>query len=291
MFTDNWPLVAFTLLVQTSVGLLIVGEVCNLAGGAATRGLFRFREPVALLFGLAGLGFSFEHLGTPAHSPFAIMNLATSWLSREILFTGAFIGCLAALTVLRRALPGGLSRALALLTVLLGVASVFAMTKVYAIPTVPAWNSPATLLNFAGTTMLMGALATGLLASFRWSGAAAVDERASVARVTAVLLGFLVVGLAAKFVEIPMSLVAGADENARGVSALSEVMAAGIGLFATRLVLLVIGVALFAPVAILAARGSIVRFGTLGTFAFLFTLAGEVLGRMEFFRMQVLFGL
>ncbi|MDR3538449.1 MAG: dimethyl sulfoxide reductase anchor subunit [Acetobacteraceae bacterium] len=292
MFSADWPLVVFTLLVQMAVGLVIVSELASLAGGAGAKHLLVHRDIASLVLGALGLLVSFAHLGSPMHSPYAILNLAHSWLSREILCTGLFLGCVFALTVARR-VPAfaALSGLLATLAGLMGVVTVFAMSKVYAIVTVPAWNSPATFLNFLGSALLLGTLASGLLASFRWAGAGNAATSASLARVTLVLLLFVALGLAAKFVEIPFSLIGGMAENARGVSAVSAVLADGIGLFVLRIVLLVAGSALFVYVAVLAMRSGMAMLPAIGACAFLLTLAGEVLGRAEFFRMHVLFGL
>jgi anaerobic dimethyl sulfoxide reductase subunit C len=169
MFGSEWPLVAFTLLVQTSVGLLIVSELACLTGGRLARDLLEDREIFSLALGLVGLLFSFGHLGTPTHSPFALMNLAHSWLSREILCTSLFLGCLVSLSMTRR--EPALSRfspLVAAATGIVGLVSIFAMSQVYMIVTVPAWNSTATLLNFAGAALLLGALSSGMLAYFRW---------------------------------------------------------------------------------------------------------------------------
>lgn len=291
MFSD-WPLVVFTLLVQTAVGLLIVSELARLAGGAGSNRLLAPQDAASLLLGAAGLLVSFAHLGTPTHSPYAIFNLAHSWLSREILCTGLFLACVAALTIARR-MPAfqAFSGPLALLAGLAGAATLFAMTKVYAIVTVPAWNSPATLLNFAGSALLLGALASGLLASFNRADTSAPEARAPVARITGVLLLFVGLGVIAKFIEIPASLLGGLAENARGVSAVSAVLADGIGLLVLRIVLLAVGVAMSAYLVVLAMGRRMAVLPMVGTCAFLFALAGEVIGRVEFFQMHVLFGL
>ena len=47
---------------------------------------------------LVGLFASFFHLGTPTHALYTILGFGRSWMSNEIVFTGAFIG-LACLTV------------------------------------------------------------------------------------------------------------------------------------------------------------------------------------------------
>jgi anaerobic dimethyl sulfoxide reductase subunit C (anchor subunit) len=292
MFGTEWPLVIFTILVQMSVGLLIVSELACLTGGAAARDLLKGREFFSLVLGVAGLLFSFGHLGTPTHSPFAILNLAHSWLSREILCTSAFLGCLVVLTITRHiVLFRAFSRLVAAVAGLLGLATIFVMSRVYMIVTVPAWNSPATLLNFVGAALLLGALATGLLACSRWSGESNGEARSPIARIMSLVLLFAALGLVAKFIEIPVSLFAGLATNARGVSATSALLTDGLGPYVLQVVLLIVGTALFVHVAATVMRGNVVLLSLLGTGALFVALAGEVLGRFVFFNMHVLIGL
>ncbi|MHC4181623.1 MAG: DmsC/YnfH family molybdoenzyme membrane anchor subunit [Planctomycetota bacterium] len=49
---------------------------------------------------------------------------------------------------------------------MLGGAALFAMTRVYLLKTVPVWNSPATLLEFAGSAMLLGGALGAVLTTF-----------------------------------------------------------------------------------------------------------------------------
>jgi len=292
MSITEWPLVVFTILVQMSVGLLIVSELACVVGGTAAHSLLKYRESCSLALGLVGLAFSFAHLGTPAHSPFAIFNLGHSWLSREIFCTSAFLGCLVALTIARR-MPAFAAFAplVAVVAGVAGVASVFAMSKVYMLVTVPAWNSPATVLNFAGAALLLGALAAGLLACLRWSAMSGEAARVPVVRTMGVLLIFAALGLVAKFIEIPLSLFAGLPTNARGVSATTIVLTNGLGAYVLQVVLLIVGTALFVHVANAATRGNRSLLPVLGACALLIALAGEVLGRLAFFDMHVLIGL
>jgi anaerobic dimethyl sulfoxide reductase subunit C (anchor subunit) len=90
------PLVAFTLLTQAAVGAFGIERVrWNQAGGqAAGAWLDGALAVIGLLYG-AGMLASFFHLGSPGRAWRALNNLRSSWLSREILFSGSF-GLLAA---------------------------------------------------------------------------------------------------------------------------------------------------------------------------------------------------
>ncbi|MCK7483603.1 MAG: dimethyl sulfoxide reductase anchor subunit [Candidatus Moduliflexus flocculans] len=96
----EWPLVAFTVLGQAAVGIFVLFHLPFLA---------RFRAPtygwritwlvtLALVLLLAGLAVlvSFFHLRHPLRARFALSNLRSSWLSREILFELVFMALVGA---------------------------------------------------------------------------------------------------------------------------------------------------------------------------------------------------
>jgi anaerobic dimethyl sulfoxide reductase subunit C (anchor subunit) len=287
MSTTEWPLVVFTLLVQTAAGLVVLAEIAALAGGAAARDLLKYCEACCLGLGVVGLAVSFAHLGAPLHSPYALLNIAHSWLSREIAVTSLFLAVLVVLVAARFGRPA-LAGPLAALAAVLGVATVFVMSRVYTIVTVPAWDSPATVVNFAGTALLLGALAAGALLSFRWATAEAAAPAGCVLRL---ILAFAAVGLLAKLVELPLSLAAGMAANARGTSAAAVMLSDGLELSVLRLVLLLAAAALFVHLALRAMRGRIAALPVLGVAAFAMAFAGEMIGRFAFFGMHVLIGL
>lgn len=293
MHSEDWPLVVFTLLVQMSVGLLIVSELAALAAGAAGRRLLAWRESLAFVLGVVGLAFSFGHLGSPLHSPFAILNLGSSWLSREIVVTGLFLACTFFLAVARH-WPGfeRFAAPLAVAACLLGLVAIYAMSRVYGIVTVPAWNSPATGLGFAGSACLLGAAAAGVLAWLRAAGSADAAAGNGIGRVTTVVLLVAALGLVLKVAEIPLSLIGAMATNARGESGVAALLAAGAQLYVLRLILLVVGAAVFAYAAIgaLGRRRSVLP-AVAGCCGFVIVAASEVLGRLGFFDMHVLMGL
>jgi anaerobic dimethyl sulfoxide reductase subunit C (anchor subunit) len=288
MDAAEWPLVVFTLMIQTAAGLLIVSQLAARAGDAAPGKLLLRRDVLAFLLGALAMLVSLGHLGNPWHSPFTILNLGTSWLSREIFCTGLFVGLLALLAMTHR------SRALSpfapiigAVACLVGLATVFVMARVYMIVTVPAWNSPATLLNFFGTTLLLGALVTGLLVCLDQG-----DGPAALKRHVVPILLCVVVGLGLKAVEIPLDLVAGGQPNARGISGISAMLADGGRLLALRTVLPVLGAALFGWAAVGAFRREANGLSaTASTGALLLATVGEVIGRFFFYSMHALIGL
>jgi anaerobic dimethyl sulfoxide reductase subunit C (anchor subunit) len=114
---------------------------------------------------LMALSASFFHLGSPIKAVNALNNLATSWLSREILlellFIGAFI--LYAFMQLRNISTIPIRRKTALVTAIIGLLLVFSMAKIYMLPTVPVWNNIWTPISFFITTFLLGSLVMAII--------------------------------------------------------------------------------------------------------------------------------
>ena len=107
--------------------------------------------PVMIVALLASLG----HLGRPMQALSSLGNLGTSWLSREIFFTGGFFVLLVLMVLLKR--NDGVRRVLAWLTGLAGVAAVISMAMIYHMSIMPAWQGYGTFVAFGGTTFFLGA--------------------------------------------------------------------------------------------------------------------------------------
>jgi anaerobic dimethyl sulfoxide reductase subunit C (anchor subunit) len=161
----SWSLVCFTLFTQSAIGLVWVSVVGRWCSGRVQTDFFIWPPVTALILTGLGLFVALAHLARPGLAPHALRNLTASWLSREILSVQAFAGVVF-LSILSSLLDG--SSVLILLEAaacLLGGAAMFSMTRVYLIKTVPEWNSPATLLEFAGSVILLGGALGGVLTS------------------------------------------------------------------------------------------------------------------------------
>jgi Fe-S-cluster-containing dehydrogenase component len=78
---DEWPLVFFTFVFSFLTGWIFFFKDHN-------------SMPLKVVFmtlGLLGLIISTIHLGRPLKAPRAVLNLKTSWLSREIILSGFFV--------------------------------------------------------------------------------------------------------------------------------------------------------------------------------------------------------
>lgn len=165
----EWPLVAFTVLGQAAVGIFVLFHLPFLA---------RFRTPtygwritwlvtLALVLLLAGLAVlvSFFHLRHPLRARFALSNLRSSWLSREILFELVFMALVGAAGWLAwsRAPSAGSVWVLVAAALLAGGLFLASMAKLYMLPALPVWRRGYTPVSFLLTSFALGALATEIV--------------------------------------------------------------------------------------------------------------------------------
>jgi anaerobic dimethyl sulfoxide reductase subunit C (anchor subunit) len=170
MNVREWALPVYTVLMQLAAGALLVLWVIR------TFSFRRFtpdemdritRNPIlviAFTIVSAMVGAHF-HLSKPFHSYLAILNLAHSWLSREILFTVLFFLAVSVLWLLSRSdgVRRSLITGLGWLAVVFGHATVYCMARIYLLPTQVAWNSTAVIISFFTTTLLLGIMTIACL--------------------------------------------------------------------------------------------------------------------------------
>jgi anaerobic dimethyl sulfoxide reductase subunit C (anchor subunit) len=166
----EWPLVAFTIAGQMAVGMfLFAGVPLSLSAGGDM-------DAVARRTGLAFLALAFALLAAAAlislfhlhhlfRARYALSNLRTSWLSREIFFELVFMAlvALAIALVWTGAARGALFKGVMAAAGLAGVLFLLSMSKLYMLQTVPAWNLAYTPFSFVLTALILGAMAAALL--------------------------------------------------------------------------------------------------------------------------------
>ncbi|MHC1711275.1 MAG: dimethyl sulfoxide reductase anchor subunit family protein [Solidesulfovibrio sp.] len=280
MHTNEWSLVLFTLFVQASIGVLVLAVTARNVTGSSCARLFSWQVTVSCGLAAMGLLFSVTHLGTPVHAVFTILNIGTSWLSREILLTGFYGLAVLALTVRLIGKPDSNVRGLSLLTAAIGLLALVAMSNVYLLPTVPVWNSMATVLGFFGAALLPGAVVTGLLLAVQMRRA----KRSSSARLAGILCSAAGLGLIMQLAGLVYGVaVSGTAYNATLIErfAASDV---GLGMLIGQMVLLFAGSILFAWTTLAARSSGYSRvLMRLGVCALGCVLAGEALGRLMFY--------
>ncbi len=312
METRDWSLVFFTVLTQAAVGAFLTLLVLRYVGPrprarAASEGL-PLLSVLAVLS--AGLFIALFHLSTPLQAARAVVNFATSWLSREIVFGSLFAALLGALVWRERQDRAALPAAwLPALTAAAGLAFLYSQIAIYVLPAQPAWNSLATPAAFGGTALRLGILgvATGLVARTlpREVDVAAADASGSRARTSATLRRLVLAGIAAlalEFIVVPLHLASlAADPLPAAAASLQRLTGDYGGILLVRLGLLIAAAAALVGV-LLAVRVSAHPSGQYGSAplrlasvltcgAFGLVLASEVCGRFLFYAMRVRVGI
>jgi anaerobic dimethyl sulfoxide reductase subunit C (anchor subunit) len=163
-------LVAFTLLAQTAAGLalFLLAPLYLLPDFAMAPRLRTMKLGacvlVLVLIGAAAL-LSLLHLKRRGRAPRALANAGTSWLSKEILALVLFGAATAGQAFLAwRAPVSPAAVTLVILVAAEAVALVYSMSRLYTLPAVPDWNTPATAAAFFGTAALLGSMLAALAA-------------------------------------------------------------------------------------------------------------------------------
>ena len=192
----EWPLVLFTVLGQCVAGALIVSGYGWLTtkDDAVKQRIVRSMFFLWLVMGIAFLA-SVIHLGSPLRAFNSLNRIGASALSNEIASGSLFfaVGGLWWLVAFLGKMPAALGKIWLLLSMLLGLVFVYAMTNVYQIDTVPTWYNGYTTLAFFMTMLLSGPLFAALL--LRAAGVSCSPARFAGISVLALLVTVAVVVL------------------------------------------------------------------------------------------------
>lgn len=163
----EWPLVLFTVLGQCVAGATIVSGLGWMSLTDNSEARQRLVKRMVFLWLMMGVGFlaSVLHLGSPLRAFNSLHRIGASALSNEIASGALFFAVGGVWWWLARLgkLPAALGRPWLLLSMLLGLIFVLAMTRVYQIETVPTWYSGGTTTSFFLTMALTGPLFAALL--------------------------------------------------------------------------------------------------------------------------------
>jgi anaerobic dimethyl sulfoxide reductase subunit C (anchor subunit) len=172
------PLLLFTLLVQGSVGMTLF---LTLAAWKAKQVAEARRQllPVMLLAcitGGLGLMVSTLHLGYPLNAFNALRHVASSWLSREIVFASFYLAVLGLCTLIML-VKKTLLRFLLPVATVLGLIDVWCMSAIYAHSTVITWMHFNTWLMFYGSVAILGAVSMAWLPLLKTPGLTQARQR------------------------------------------------------------------------------------------------------------------
>ncbi len=170
MNVREWALPVYTILMQLAVGALLSLWLVRIFsirqyGRNATERLVRIPVLAIFLTIFVAIVGSHFHLSRPIISLLATLNLRSSWLSREIVFTISFFLAVGGLSYLQWFIDGydRLKTGLGWLGIVTGSFSVYCMSKIYLLPTHSSWNSPLTIASFLLTALILGVTASAVL--------------------------------------------------------------------------------------------------------------------------------
>ncbi|NMA69208.1 MAG: dimethyl sulfoxide reductase anchor subunit [Desulfitobacterium sp.] len=171
---QDMPLLIFTLCMQGAIGAMLWAVIMRLKDSKAP--LYKRNTLVALVLSGIGIVASLLHLGQPLLALTSLLNLSTSWLSREILFSGGFFGLLLVYWWLERGeKAAGARSALSYLTVLVGLGAIYTMGRLYMEGIMPAWQSSYTMISFYATAIILGGIIFYLTSSVKEEPALPID--------------------------------------------------------------------------------------------------------------------
>ena len=298
----EWALPVYTILMQLATGALLVLWVIRVS---AARKLeqdqigWLVKRPllIILLTVLAAMVGAQLHLGRPQFSFLAVLNLRSSWLSREILFTVLFFATVTVLVVAQWFRPR-FHTAISLLgwlAVTCGVIAIYCMARIYDLAVQVAWNSGLTTASFYATTVLLGvtALAAMLLVDTQFRESTETEGDPHPPKVLRQTMPWLAITAGVVFIATvwlnveQVRLLEGGNELAQ--TSLELLLGLYLPLFALRLGAILFGVASFAFAASRMARGNAATTDGVSPLylGFLLILVGEILGRFLFYATHI----
>jgi anaerobic dimethyl sulfoxide reductase subunit C (anchor subunit) len=305
MNVHDWALVTFTLLSQMSIGAFVVLGIIHTyairkagmqeADRLSDRGLLAI-IPVMVL----GLAASLTHLGSPLVAYNAVNNLATSWLSREVLSGLLFAGFGFVFVILqwRKIFSFTVRNIIAWIAALIGLGMVYMMSHIYMQPTVPGWDSFMTMAYFYSTTLLLGSLAMGTAFVINYTYVKRKYPESEAVQTNLLLTSMRAIAIAAilllgiEFIIIPLYLAYMGSSPVSSIVTALYIKANGV-IFGFRLALIFIGAGVLTLFlyrnAINQERERIMAGLTYS--AFILVFASEVLGRFLFYASYFRIGL
>lgn len=306
MNTTEWALIAFTILTEMSVGAFLVLAVVHYyvakKAGVEEADRMSDRVLVAIIITLGlGLLVSLFHLGNPLNAPKAVTNIATSWLSREILAGVIFavIGLIFVILQWFKIGPAVLRNVIAWIAAIVGVVLVYFQSRIYMLPTQPSWNTFETPISFYATTLLLGVLAVGaaLVANYAYIQRKNPDCADTQCEILQSVIRWIAIAsillLGIELVLIPIYLAYLATGPAPALRSLGLMVGPFSLAFILRLVLGFIGAGVLAVFlyqnAPSAGKKQVVSYLTYGAFGLV--LIAEVLGRFVFYATRYRIGI
>ena len=177
---SHWPLAVMLVATQISVGIIfaerIAATIAILFGTALPTGATQWSATIALVVAGIGMGIAPLHLGQPLRAWRVFLGLRTSWLSREAVILGKYMGALTAAVALlwlprfvdilpetiTNLIPSWASKATLGIALLLGIAGLLSSAMIYIVTRRQLWRMSRTFTRFLGTGLVAGAAWTAI---------------------------------------------------------------------------------------------------------------------------------
>lgn len=306
MNVREWALPVYTILMQLTVGALFVLWLIRSLGNSrfSHQEIDRIiRNPILVIVFTAAvaMGGSHFHLSKPFLSFLAVLNIKSSWLSREIVFTVLFFLTMVSLFYLTyfHAHSRRLITFWGWLATLFGNIMIYCMARIYLIPTQTAWNSKSVIISFYITSLILGCMAIACLMVLDLKFAEItksddVDLRADVIRYSFTGLTILTVLLVAMNIAVlyfQMLLLAGGGVIAR--TSLGLMLELYRPLLILRIVFILFASGLLGVSVYRIYRWKVAPQSLMAPvyLSCLFILVGEIIGRFLFYATHIRVGL
>lgn len=150
-------LLIFSFCMQAAIGVMLF---ITLGKQLYKDKQFSRAAIASAVLSVIGVVASLAHLGQPLSALNSLANFGSSWLSREVLFAGVFMGIavLYALAQYYKQDNLSLNTILRWAGSVVGIITVFSMGKLYTMTSVPVWHGMNTFVDFYATTIAVGAL-------------------------------------------------------------------------------------------------------------------------------------
>jgi anaerobic dimethyl sulfoxide reductase subunit C (anchor subunit) len=293
MNTREWALLIFSILTQLAVGMMLVLLIVRTyavrklgeeKASELTAMPFYVVVPVMVLAMVASL----FHLGKLLNIIGAVPNLATSWMSREVVFAVTFMILTAVFAFLQGRKFGTTNVLITIgwIAAAVGLVLIYCMGMTYMLPAQPAWNSLATPINFYLASLLLGVLGTAaaLMAGYAriQKKNAEMDDFVKSTLQMIAIAGIVLLGL--EFLVLPLYLAFLSTQGTAAIHSLGLMFNVYGVLLAFRLIFVFAGAGVLAAYLYRkAAAGGEKTLATLTYSAFALVLLGEVLARFLFY--------
>jgi formate dehydrogenase iron-sulfur subunit len=171
---NHWPLAVMLVATQVSVGALVaergIASLLWLAAGEWPQRATVWAGAIALIIAGMGLNLAPLHLGQPLRAWRVFLGVRTSWLSREAVVLGKYVGLLGIAVAMvggdhyREHLPDGLAyliptwggRAALGLAIPIGLFGLYSSGMIYIVTRRVLWRGSRTFTKFFGTAFVGG---------------------------------------------------------------------------------------------------------------------------------------